>query len=316
MSDALPHLPGLEVVMRRHILNALPVDRSATMRDLNFRSLLHVFAAWRSRVPPKGPRRVHVSAELLANPERAPFGDGLASVIREIALGDDLRPRMSLGIEHAYAPDVPPLLARRQGGRHLDALLDDWGIHHLHVYVEPHRSRPGFTRRSPYVLLVAFQPHDAYLIDLAGHESDGANWSALSILETVVRNWPKAGVVLPVGALGLVGGNSSDEDRRLLRTFGVRGPVEIDGGVWMPGIGLGGTWESVSRHAMDTTWFLSGHQPTEEDVRAGLSEMAAKHGVPDTWQGHVDGDDFGFFGGGVFVRYGSLLPSLSTAPVV
>jgi hypothetical protein len=30
--------------------------------------------------------------------------------------------------------------------------------------------------------------------------------------------------------------------------------------------------------------------------------------VPDEWHATVDGDDFGFYSGGVFVRYGSLLP--------
>lgn len=176
----------------------LPVDPTATMRELDFRSLHQIYATWRSRVPAARPRRVHVSRELLANPARARYGDGLARVLLEIATGEDLRPRTSIAIEHAYTLGVPRLLARRpRHERHTDRLLADWGLHHLHLCSRPHRTRQGFVRRSPHVLFVAFLPNDAYLVDLALHESDGANWAALAILEVIVRNWPDSGVLLP-----------------------------------------------------------------------------------------------------------------------
>lgn len=293
-------------------MRALPVDPSATMGALDFGSLHQIYATWRGRVPAARPRRVHPSPELLANPDRARYGEGLTDVMRTIAEGDDLRPRMSTAIEHAYSPRMPRLLAhRRPSERHVDRLLADWGLHHLHLSSEPHSSRSDFLRRTRHVLIASFLPHDAYLIDVVQHESDGANWSALAILETIVRNWPDAGILMASNfAVGLEGGNWADEDRRELRRAGIAtGAVEINGRVWSAGgQGLTGVPMAVARHCMGISWQLSGYEPTEERVRDELTSMATKHGVPDEWRALVDSDDFGFFSGGLFVKYGSLLP--------
>jgi hypothetical protein len=64
----------------------------------------------------------------------------------------------------------------------------------------------------------------------------------------------------------------------------------------------------VARHCMGTSWFLSGYQPTEQELSKELTSTAAKHGVPDEWRGAVDGDNFGFLSEDLFVRYGSLVP--------
>lgn len=295
------------------MIRELPTDPTATMRELDFRALHQVYATWRGRVPAPRPRRVHISRELLANPDRARYGDGLADMLREIANGDDLRPRMSTAIGGAYTPNVPPFLARRRHERHMDRLLADWGLHHLHLYSEAHRTRQGFLRRSSHVLFVAFLPDDAYLVDLALHESDGANWAALAILQLIVHNWPDAGVLMPSNYVtGLAHGNWSDEDRQELRAAGLAaGAVEIDGRLWVAGLGgqgLTGVPMPVAQHCMGVSWLLSGYQPTEQELSEQLTAMAAKHGVPDEWHGMVNGEDFGFFSSGVFVRYGSLLP--------
>ena len=288
------------------------MDPTGTMRELDFRSLHQNYAAWSGRVPVACPRRVHISRELLANPDRKPYGDGLAAVLREVANGSDLRPRMSTAIEHAYTQWVPPLLARRRPReRHVDRLLADWGLHHLHLGDEPHGKHPAFVKRTPHVLFVAFKPDDAYLVDVAEHESDGANWSALAILEVVVRNWPDAGILVASSyATGLVGGNWSDEDRQELRRAGVStGAVEIDGRVWSAGgQGLTGVPMHVMQHCMAVSWQLSGYEPTEPQVREDLTTAAQRHGVPDEWRAVTHGEDYGFCSDGVFVPYGSLLP--------
>jgi hypothetical protein len=94
-----------------------------------------------------------------------------------------------------------------------------------------------------------------------------------------------------------------------LRQAGIAGGVvEIDGQVWSAGgQTIGGTPLSVEQHCMATSWFLSGYEPTEDVLRGELRAIAEKHGVPDDWHGHIDGDDYGFISGGVFVRYGSLV---------
>lgn len=312
MPRDLPLLDDLGRAMRRHMLTALPAARTVVLRDADLRRLQSIYATWRGRVPATVPRTVHLSAELLANPERGTYSDGLSAVVREVSRGADLRPRMSTSIDHAYAVAPPPLLARRHSERHHDRLLADWGIHHLHLSTARHPRRPEFLGRTPHVLLVAFVRTDAYMIDLRSHESDGANWSELAILRTVVRNWPDAGILLSSDWLvGLSHGNWSDEDRRVLRQAGVStGAVEIDGRVWSAGgQSLAGTPSHVERHCMATSWFLSGYEPTEDGLRTTLRAQADEHDVPDEWRGHVSGhDDYGFTSGRLFVRFGSLLP--------
>ena len=44
-----PLLEDLKAAMWRHMMCALPIDPSATMRELDFRSLHHVYATWRAR---------------------------------------------------------------------------------------------------------------------------------------------------------------------------------------------------------------------------------------------------------------------------
>jgi hypothetical protein len=311
-----PLLRDLQQTMRRHMMTTMPLDPSGTMGELSFRSLHQFYAAWRGRVPVARSRRVHISPELLDNPGRAAYSLGLRRVLREIADGEDLRPRMSLLIDTAYTPYVPPCLARRRSQTRspdVDRLLGDWGLHHLHLGTEPHPKRPSFVARSDHVLFVAFMPNDAYLVDLVRHESDGANWAALDILDTIVRNWPEAGIVHSSNyATGIVGGNWSDADRKDLRAAGVStGVVEIEGRVWVAGLGgqgLTGIPSPVSQHCMMVSWHLSGYEPTEHVVRQQLTDMAIKHRVPDGWRAVVDGEDYGFWSGGVFVRFGSLLP--------
>jgi hypothetical protein len=307
-----PLLLALKAACLRHVIRELPIDPTATMRQLDFRSLHQIYATWRGRVPAARPRHVHVSAELLANSDRLTYSDGLAAVLGEIARGNDLRPRTSTAIEHAYTPWTPPPLQRRQPSqRHVDLLLADWGLHHLHLGIAPHRTRPEFVTRTPHVLFVAFKPDDGYLVDVAEHESDGANWAALKLLETIVRNWPDAGILMASNAaLGLADGNWSDAERRALRRAGIStGVVEIDGKVGSAGgQTVSGEPQHVARHCMGVAWQLSGYQPTEEQVREDLAKIAGKQDVPNEWRAITDGEAFGFFSSGVFVRYGSLLP--------
>ncbi len=309
-----PLLEDLKRALRLHMLRELPVDRSCTLRDLNFRSLHSVYATWRGRLPATMPQTLHLSTELLASPDRNAYSDGLAAIVREIAEGADLRPRMSTAVGHAYQLEAPPLLARRRGARHRDRLLADWGVHHLHLSNEPHPRLRGFLRRTSHVLLAAFLGADAYLVDLRPHESDGANWSELAILETIVRNWPDSGLMLASNfVIGLEGGNRSDEERRKFRSAGLAGGmVEIDGRVWMArggGQTLGGTPMAVERHCMAVSWFLMGYQPTGDELRAKLTAAASQRGAPDEhWRPFVSGEDYGFLSDGLFVRYGSLIP--------
>jgi hypothetical protein len=293
-------------VMRYRMLTAMPPDPTGTVSKKDLWGLVATYATWRRRVPADRPRRVHVSPELLANPVLGQDQNGtkLLSLVREIADGVDLRPRMSIAVEDAYTLPVPAVLERRRDTRDMDRLLADWGVHHLHLN-NVRGQHPEFVKRSRHVLFAVFQPDDAYLIDLRDHERDGGdNWSALSILETIVRNWPDAGIMLRSSfATGLTQ-QWSDDDRRDLRRAGIAGgTAEIDGEVWTArsfGQTITGQPVVAQRHAMKVHWTIS-----ELDVQAEIAPYALPR---EAWTAGVVGDEFGLLNGQTFHSLGSLLP--------
>lgn len=64
-----------------------------------------------------------------------------------------------------------------------DTLLNDWGIHHLHLGVE--KKANAFIRRSGPLLYVFFTEDTAYFLNILGH----GEWTNKSLLEILDRNW-------------------------------------------------------------------------------------------------------------------------------
>ena len=76
----------------------------------------------------------------------------------------------------------------------LDMLLNDWGIHHLHIssVVEA----DGFVKRDDHLLLVSFKPDAAYLIDVMVHrDMTDHKWVRHHLLEVLASEWPHEGVI-------------------------------------------------------------------------------------------------------------------------
>jgi hypothetical protein len=140
------------------------------------------------------------------------------------------------------------------------------------------------------------------------HESDGPNWAERAILETIVGNWPDAGVLeCSRFATGLTH-DFDDDDRAKLRRAGGNLAVEIDGRVWFsPGATMTGAPLMASRLAMKVVAELDALGAAGEDELAGA---LAEHGSSGKWIPVVYGEHYGFYceHANVFDRYGSLLP--------
>ena len=127
-------------------------------------------------------------------------------------------------------------------------LLNDWGIHHLHITTK--LDPDGFVERkrskSPKPLLfAAFRPDDAYLIDLMQH----GDWTHEHLVEVMVREWPNAGLALELKAILTPGQPFSRRVRGDLRNVGMPTFLYIDGKA-IAGIGgltLAGTSAQTSR---------------------------------------------------------------------
>lgn len=200
------------------VLVALPRDAQDefSIRAMRPAKLLARYFNWRSRFVPAHPRAVHESAALQINPLRtAPqYRAAIDAIINKITCGHDLTPHLSERVTTGYIPDRKPTFSNR---RDLDLLLNDWGVHHLHLSttIEPN----GFVTRTGPLLLAAFDPHDAYLIDiLPAH----GGWESEHVAHILIDEWPTSSFVHFVGAEpAITSATVVDQDRKLLRNNGI-----------------------------------------------------------------------------------------------
>jgi hypothetical protein len=281
-------LDRLERVVRRHILDAVPVVARQEMEPKTLSSLFIEYRIWRGRFVAPGPRQVHRAPELVRHPKASTHRAALDAIEHATRNGDDLTPHLSRAV--------------RRLGR--DLLLADWGIHHLHLSTS--LDPDGFVSRTGDVLFAAFTATDAYWLDIRKHEKDGDNWAAEEVFAILVRNWPGSGLVHRFeGDTGL-SQKYSDEDRRELRKAGVMNLMEVDSKVYVPGgVGLttAGTPIEATRAANAFMWELQGWRDADPYERLrqvdGASRSAywtpAVHVVMpgfEEWAGFMSGSTF------------------------
>lgn len=135
------------------------------------------------------PRHVHHSKELEA---RTP------SLADTVQIGIRLIETLSIAGESLAAHQSDR--AHRTGTH--DWLLNDWGIHHLHL--DPRRD-------SDDLLYVWVAPQDLYFLDVRGH----AAMSDPALLEVVLANWPELlGAPMPIRGGEPISAAQYDEARR------------------------------------------------------------------------------------------------------
>jgi hypothetical protein len=70
-----------------------------------------------------------------------------------------------------------------------DYLLDDWGIHHIHLNLKEASNKRGMSHnRAEYLLFIKAADETIYFIDIKGHLTD--NFNDIELLETMDKNWP------------------------------------------------------------------------------------------------------------------------------
>jgi hypothetical protein len=260
--------------IREHVLASLPhnpADRPA-LAARSAGELLVSYLNWTSRFVAPQPRKVHEATALAAKVSTLDQPRQAAFILLIVALerGDDITPHLSKEVR--VGVELPKLRGRR---RDLDLLLNDWGIHHLHLGTAV--LADGFVSRSGPLLFAMFKPNDVYLIDICEHRP--APWSKRSLLETAVREWPSAGLLLEIkDALPGVR-QFSDEELGKLRAHGYSSAIEVDGKVFKPGLGMVTTGTSTATtlkaiHIMK----LAGKIEKQLNAKAGplWSEIVAK----------------------------------------
>jgi hypothetical protein len=131
--------------------------------------LIKFFDSWR-RLPSIRPRRLWVADDFRCPLEHA---EGWRQLQRKIVGGEDLRPHLSR--RHAHLETI-------------DGLLNEWGVHHLHMGTAHAARGSGCMERSGPVLFARITEADFYAISVYAH----GEWENASVLESLHRNWPDA----------------------------------------------------------------------------------------------------------------------------
>jgi hypothetical protein len=175
----------------------------------------HRYATLRRRLISQRPRTVSAAAGFVCPPDLLA---GLALLRKKIEAGEELRPHLSRGLADLDSQDM---------------LLNDWGIHHLHLGTKIEAD--GFVERSGPVLFARFTRDAAYLIAVLKHGS----WSCQDFVRVLHRNWPDSISAYRIqGAQGLEQ-QTSDADIAALRKHAINVPVAVEPGAVYLGMGGG-----------------------------------------------------------------------------
>lgn len=221
---------AIEASMRDEMVRILPTrserERQAFLA-LSTDEMLARFFNWQSRLVHPHPRRVLRAMGFSDSPEFAKHEPNIRYLSGKIAAGIDVRPHLSEDVKLGYEPRE-----KGENGADLDLLLNDWGIHHLHISRDVRTN--GFVRRGDDLLFAIFRPRTAYLLTVQSH---GA-WAKSELVEAAIRTWPDDGLFLQLN--GVIPERGIDPSRRSsFRKAGVNVPVGVDGNTFISAASLG-----------------------------------------------------------------------------
>lgn len=179
------------------------------------------------------PRKIHF-AQNFECPKS--LKEGFNVLIRKIKHGEEINPNLSRNLKKIDYKDM---------------LLNDWGIHHLHLGVEI--DDDGFVNRdrkktdSNYVLFVRFTDSDAYLIKIGKH----GEWGDDSLVQLIHDSWPDTIESCKIN--GISTRKINNKQRQEARKAGSLTAISVeDGTVYYP-IGMGYTTAGTSIEALKSS---------------------------------------------------------------
>ncbi|MGE7119634.1 hypothetical protein ACQKIC_05450 [Peribacillus sp. NPDC046944] len=172
------------------------------------------------------PRKVLISKEFHC-PED--LKEGLDLIIGKIKKGMDLKPHLSKGILNL---------------NYHDDLLNDWGIHHLHLGVKIDKT--GFSNRTGPVLFVRFDNKHAYIINVMKHGS----WTNQEMIRIIHNNWPKSIERFQLNGVTAASPALTDEQYKKARQSHSIVLVEAEKGAVYGPLGMG---YATSGHSIEVT---------------------------------------------------------------
>lgn len=222
------NLMNLKADLLAQIITQLPHNRSdptvvAELSGMSLPDLLIRYHNWLHRFVRPVPRSVHYSREFSSNALKSPHAPALADIADAIQKGRDLTPRLSKGIRHGY------VVGSTSASSDKDLMLNDWGVHHLHLGINPDSKDTAFIERTGDLLFVIFRPTAAYVLNIFAHQT----WTDLDIIRIAVNNWPRLDFFIELqGMMAPSGSGYTEAEHQSLRRAGVVVVANVDGRIF------------------------------------------------------------------------------------
>ena len=174
---------NFEEDIRKQIIQLLKDDKIKFNEKESTRNLLISYLNFLNRLILPIPRKVHISdniENIIENNELdKKYIDALLKFKDHFEKGIDMNSTLSKNI---FYSDIS--IKERQNltyKKTRDYLLDDWGIHHLHLDKDK-------GNRSKYLLFIKVTNNEIYFIDILSHNEKNV-FAKQELLETLYRNW-------------------------------------------------------------------------------------------------------------------------------
>ena len=231
------------------------------------------FMNWLSRLVHPHPRQLAIAQGFDELPDVQANRRDVDALRAKISAGGDLNLHLSNEIKKGYCLHPPG----KKHGPDFDMLLNEWGIHHLHLSSEP--GTQGFNRRTAKLLYVIFRLDAAFVLAVASH---GA-WTSRRLIEATVRSWPEQRLFNPLNVQP--GRDPTEGEHKALRNAGFNTASLVGETVWISAVTCGISTALVSmRTSREASRVLRCFREADdhpEQLTRQLMEEAAINGL--TW---------------------------------
>ena len=206
------------------------------------------FGVCRRLVIPQ-PRQTLKSKSFSCSPK---YHDALAQIEQIVREGGDLTPYLSKKIRDL---------------EYNDDLLNDWGIHHLHLGTSVELD--GFVSRTGPLLHCRFEDDIAYFIDVLPHGS----WTLQRLITIMHENWPE--FLSQFRIHGATGDGLTDEQVKVLRGKRLNYFLKMNDGTVYGAMGEG--YSTAGTNVMDlarSDYLLSWAEDRQREIIDNIEEIA------------------------------------------
>ena len=200
---------------------------------------------WQSRLVHPHPRQVNKAGGFDSLPAVQANQSGVEALLASLSRGDDVNAHLSDKVMQGYCIHRPG----RKDGPDFDLLLNEWGIHHLHLDQAPGKN--GFRARTKELLYVIFGRGVAFVLAVAPHDE----WTSKRFIETTVRSWPGQGLFNALSGL-MPGLGWTEDEHKGLRKAGLTTAAVVNDRAWVSGVTGGMSTALVSNRVSRETGHL------------------------------------------------------------